>query len=58
MAQPILTNGELHKIRRISTQIGGAFRAETLDAELSGRATGRASAPVAPSTNQPAPPVR
>ena len=31
---------------------------ETLDAELSGRATGRASAPVAPSTNQPAPPVR
>jgi len=32
VAQPILTNGELQKIRRISTQIGGAFRAETIDA--------------------------
>jgi PhnB protein len=31
---------------------------QTLDAELSGRATGRASAPVAPSTNKPAPPAR
>jgi glutamate synthase (NADPH/NADH) large chain len=32
VAQPILTNAELQKIRRISTQIGGVFRARTLDA--------------------------
>jgi PhnB protein len=31
---------------------------ETLDAELSGRATGRGSAPIAPSNSRSAPPVR
>jgi glutamate synthase (NADPH/NADH) large chain len=32
VAQPILTNAELAKIRHISGQIGGAFRAATIDA--------------------------
>jgi glutamate synthase (NADPH/NADH) large chain len=31
VAQPILTNAELAKIRHISGQIGGAFRAATID---------------------------
>ena len=31
VSQPILTNAELAKIRHISTQIGGAFRAATVD---------------------------
>ena len=32
VAQPILTNADLEKIRAISTQLGGAFRAQTMDA--------------------------
>ena len=32
VSQPILTNGDLAKIRAISSQIGGRFRARTLDA--------------------------
>jgi glutamate synthase (NADPH/NADH) large chain len=32
VSQPILTNADLEKIRVISTQLGGAFRAQTLDA--------------------------
>ncbi|MBC7637526.1 MAG: glutamate synthase large subunit [Acetobacteraceae bacterium] len=35
VAQPILTNAELSKIRAISSQIGGRFRARTLDASWS-----------------------
>ncbi len=32
VSQPVLTNAELAKIRHISSQIGGAFRAATVDA--------------------------
>ncbi|MCC6718979.1 MAG: glutamate synthase large subunit [Acetobacteraceae bacterium] len=32
VSQPVLTNAELAKIRAISSQIGGAFRAATIDA--------------------------